>query len=33
MMGSKKGEMDMSPFWLPVIKEEMKRIQENGSQS
>jgi hypothetical protein len=25
--------LEMSPFWLPVIKEEIKRIQENGSLS
>jgi hypothetical protein len=25
--------LEMSPFWLPIIKEEMKRIQENRSLS
>jgi hypothetical protein len=25
--------LEMSPFWLPIIKEEIKRIQENGSLS
>jgi hypothetical protein len=24
---------EMSPIWLPIIKEEIKRIQENGSLS
>jgi hypothetical protein len=23
--------LEMSPFWLPIIKEEIKGIQENGS--
>jgi hypothetical protein len=25
--------LELSPFWLPIIKEEIKRIQENGSLS
>jgi hypothetical protein len=25
--------LEMSPFWLPIIKEEIKRIQENEGQS
>jgi hypothetical protein len=25
--------LEMSPFWLPIIKEEIKRIQKNGSLS
>jgi hypothetical protein len=25
--------LEMSPFWLPIIKEEIRRIQENGSLS
>jgi hypothetical protein len=25
--------LEMSPFWLPIIKEEIKRTQESGSLS
>jgi hypothetical protein len=25
--------LEMSPFWRPIIKEEIERIQENGSLS
>jgi hypothetical protein len=25
--------LELSPFWLPIIREEIKRIQENGSLS
>jgi hypothetical protein len=25
--------LEMSPIWLPIIKEEIKKIQENGSLS
>jgi hypothetical protein len=25
--------LELSPFWLPIIKEEIRRIQENGSLS
>jgi hypothetical protein len=25
--------LEMSPIWLPIIKEEIKRLQENGSLS
>jgi hypothetical protein len=23
--------LELSPFWLPIIREEIKRMQENGT--
>jgi hypothetical protein len=30
---SSQPSLELSPFWLPIIREEIKRIQENGSLS